>query len=140
MKKYSPPPKNRRVLIYNIQSPRLSRFSSSSSNIRLQRSKFKLHNDSKDCSKEVDVIYSENKNDGDHVHVLNALSHNDNSEKTSCDNNQQNGGNKSDNRLNGANINNDDYDSDDDDDFDNGMRNILLLILFLLHNHLFYLL
>ncbi|XP_065357014.1 tubulin monoglutamylase TTLL4 isoform X2 [Calliphora vicina] len=123
VKKCSPPPKNRRVLIYNIQSPRLSRLSAS--NIRLQRSKFKLHNETKDDSKtpDVDVTSCQKKNGVvDHVQVLNSMSHIKELRKKPCDSSKQIDGNKSEDNLNGNNNNNNDdakSDDDDDEDFDN---------------------
>ncbi|KAI8126748.1 Tubulin polyglutamylase TTLL4 [Lucilia cuprina] len=111
-KKCSPPPKNRRVLIYNIQSPRLSRLSTS--NTRLQRSKFKIHNETKDYNKTATGATScENKNDADYIQVLNSVSH-----KKNCDSSKQSDGNKNDDHLNGNN-DDDNSDVDDDDDFDN---------------------
>ncbi|KAM7351584.1 tubulin tyrosine ligase-like 4A isoform 2-T2 [Cochliomyia hominivorax] len=104
VKKYSPSPKNRRVLIYNIQSPRLSRLSTS--NTRLHRSKFKVYNDSKERSKSQD-------------HVLNSLNPNKDLGKPVCDIIQYDDAKKSKDIFNGANNNDDDIISDDDDCIDN---------------------
>lgn len=121
VKKLSPSPKTRRVLIYNIQSPRMSRLSTS--NMKLQRSKLNVNNVDKVevKNKLTDDLPSEHKVHENQVRVLNSMFPVKDLNKNEGDVSKRKSINKVEDILKGSD------NSDDDDDFDDGMYYKLVL-------------